>query len=294
VIAAERLIPARGARLFVREIGTGPPVVVLHGGPDFDHRYLLPELDRLSDVARLIYYDQRGRGRSADGVEPDSVTIESEIDDLETIRESLGFGRVALLGHSWGGLLAAEYAVRHPQRVSHLVMMNSAPFSFEERERLRMDRQRNPGTDLEGMKAIAATPLFRAGDIAAEAEYYRLHFRTALRRPEDVERIVSRLRIGFNREGILKARAIEDRLYRQTWNSSAYDLSPALGRLEAPTLVIHGAQDLVPVSCAENLARAVPGARLEILEDCGHFAYLEQPGRVHEAIAELLLQARVR
>jgi proline iminopeptidase len=56
------------ARLFTREIGSGPPIIVVHGGPDFDHAYLLPELDRLAGRARLVYYDQRGRGRSANGV----------------------------------------------------------------------------------------------------------------------------------------------------------------------------------------------------------------------------------
>ena len=67
------------ASLYTREIGAGPPIVVLHGGPDFDHRYLLPDLDRMATGYRLIYYDQRGRGRSAAGVRPEDVTLQSEI-----------------------------------------------------------------------------------------------------------------------------------------------------------------------------------------------------------------------
>jgi proline iminopeptidase len=77
---------------------------VLHGGPDFDHSYLVPELDVLAESFRLIYDDQRGRGRSAGGVRPEDVTIESEIDDVDHISGRLGLGRVALLGHSWGGV----------------------------------------------------------------------------------------------------------------------------------------------------------------------------------------------
>src|SRR5688500_14997326 len=68
-------VPVEGAELYVREIGWGQPIVVLHGGPDFDHRYLLPDLDRLADSCRLIYYDQRGRGRSAGNVRPEDVGI---------------------------------------------------------------------------------------------------------------------------------------------------------------------------------------------------------------------------
>ena len=67
------------ARLHCRVVGEGPTIVVLHGGPDFDHTYLLPELDRLAGAFRLVYYDQRGRGRSAEGVEPSDVSIAARI-----------------------------------------------------------------------------------------------------------------------------------------------------------------------------------------------------------------------
>ena len=86
--------------LFCRDVGEGPPIVVVHGGPDFDHPYLLPELDRLTASFRLLYYDQRGRGRSADGVRPEDVTLRSELDDLDRLRSHFGLERVAVLGHS--------------------------------------------------------------------------------------------------------------------------------------------------------------------------------------------------
>src|SRR6185503_5709811 len=73
----------KDAQLYVREIGQGQPIMILHGGPDFDHNYLLPEMDRLSGSFRLIYYDQRGRGNSGTNVQPEQVSLQSEIDDLE-------------------------------------------------------------------------------------------------------------------------------------------------------------------------------------------------------------------
>src|SRR5512133_939957 len=117
----EGYIPVENAELYYREVGQGQPIIVLHGGPDFDHTYLLPDLDRLSDSFRLIYYDQRGRGKSARDVQPDDVSMESEIEDLESVRKYFQLDSVALLGHSWGALLALEYAIRHPRRVSHLI-----------------------------------------------------------------------------------------------------------------------------------------------------------------------------
>src|SRR5216683_2387884 len=130
--ARESRIPVAKASLYSREIGQGQPVIVLHGGPDFDHRYLLPEMDRLADSLRLIYYDQRGRGRSGDRVRPEDVTLESEMGDLDTVRRHFGLGSVAILGHSWGTVLALEYAIRHPDRVSHLILMNPAPASNDD------------------------------------------------------------------------------------------------------------------------------------------------------------------
>src|SRR5215475_14507294 len=81
--AREGRIAVGNASLYFRDIGKGQPIVVLHGGPDFDHGYLLPDMDRLSDAFRLIYYDQRGRGKSADQVRPEDVTMASDADDVD-------------------------------------------------------------------------------------------------------------------------------------------------------------------------------------------------------------------
>src|SRR3954447_7214402 len=96
----ESRIPVGKATLYSREIGEGQPMIVLHGGPDFDHSYLLPDLDRLADAFRLIYYDQRGRGRSADRVLPEDVTLTSDLEDLDKVMQQFHLRSAALLGHS--------------------------------------------------------------------------------------------------------------------------------------------------------------------------------------------------
>ena len=280
--------PVPGGRLSLRVVGRGLPTLVLHGGPDFDHRYLVPELDRLGDRLRLVYYDQRGRGGSVPDADPRTVTIASEVEDLDALRSHLGLGVVALLGHSWGALLALEYAIRQPQHVSHLILMNPAPVSAADCRRFRDQRRRRTPGDLARLEALAATPRFASGDLEADAEYYRVHFRAALFRPGHVERIVARLRSGFTPAGVVRAREIETRLYEDTWSQDGYDLHPALARLAIPALVIHGEHDMIPVWCAEHIATAIPGADLVVLGGCGHFAYLERPQDVHKAIARFL------
>jgi proline iminopeptidase len=276
----EHRIPVGRVQLYAREVGGGPPIIVLHGGPDFDHRYLLPDMDRLSDAFRLIYYDQRGRGLSADGVRPEEVSLASDIEDLDTVRRHFGLPSATLLGHSWGALLALEYALRHPNRVSCLILMNPAPASSDDFTMLRKARIERLGADLGRLKAAAVTPAYREGDPDAVAAYYRIHFKPALRRPEDLEKVIVSLRASFTRDGILKARAIEERLMQDTWLSSGYDLLPKLATLNARTLVIYTDHDFIPAPAADHIARALPNGHLVTLRDCGHFSYLECPDAV--------------
>jgi proline iminopeptidase len=271
--------------LFCREVGEGPPIVAVHGGPDFDHCYFLPELDRLADSFRLVYYDQRGRGRSAAGVRPEDVTLRSEIEDLDRVRSHFGPESVAVLGHSWGGVLAMEYAIRHPDRVSQLLLLDTGPAAAADWRRFREELARSRPADVDAMRAIAATEAYLRGDLEAEAAYYRIHFRITIRRPEHLELLVARLRSNFTEQGVVLARAIEHRLYRETSESADWDLFPALGRLDVPTLVLHGEDDFVPVEFAARIADAVPGARLSVLPGCGHFTYLEAPEAVFEEIS---------
>lgn len=283
----EGFIPLENARLFYREIGQGQPVIVLHGGPDFDHTYLLPDTDRLARWYRLIYYDQRGRGRSAAGVRPEDVSLGSDVEDLESLRAHFRLESVALLGHSWGGLLAMEYALRHPQRVSHLILVNTAPASHSDYLFFRRELPgRRTAADLEKLSSRPADPRYQQGDPAVVAEYYRSHFRATLRQPEHLERLIQSLRSSFTREGVLKARAIEERLMEDTWLSGTYDLLPQLEHLRVPTLLIHGEHDFIPLECAAHIAEAIPNARLTVLRGCGHFAYMEAPEEFLQAIRD--------
>jgi proline iminopeptidase len=283
----ESRIPVGGAELYSREIGRGTPIIVLHGGPDFDHSYLLPEMDRLSDSFRLIYYDQRGRGRSADGVQPDDVTLASDIADLEKVRQYYHLDSVVLLGHSWGTVLALEYALRYPDRVSHMILMNPAPASEADYRQLRNDWLDKRAADMERRKAIAETAAYKEADPEAVTAYYRIHFKPALARSEDYEKLITRMQASFVRQGnagIIKARAVESRLMTETWALSGYNLLPKLKTVSIPTLVIYGDHDFIPAATAEHITQAIPNARMVTLKGCGHFTYLECPVAVRKQI----------
>jgi proline iminopeptidase len=164
--------------------------------------------------------------------------------------------------------------------------MNTAPATQKD---YRLSREYlgrvRPAADAEAMRALADTPEFQAGALDVEAEYYRLHYRPTCPDPEVLDRLVPRLRANFSPDRVLLARAIEDRLYSQTWAFPGYDVLARVRDLAVPTLVLHGAQDVIPVEMAAHVADVIPGARLVVLPRCGHFAYLDDPD-------ELVLQVR--
>ncbi len=283
-------IPVGSTSLFYREIGEGKPLVVLHGGPAFDHHYLAPELDWLAGRLRVVHYDARGRGWSSEGVTPEEVTIESEVDDLASVLETLDLQDVVLLGHSWGGLLAVEYLLRDGRPVSHLVLMNTAPVSNHDYLHfVEHRRDMHSLEDREKMAELAATPEFLRGEPEGAVPLLRISFGLTLPQPDLLDSLVSRITGHHTRDTLLKAREIANRLVETTQEAPDYDLMGQLARLEVPTLVIHGEHDFVPLEIAESIAGAIPGARMTVFEDRGHFTYMEVPDLVTSTIADFVL-----
>ena len=144
---------------------------------------------------------------------------------------------------------------------------------------------------------IVKSPAYQAGDPEAVTARYRIHFKPALARPVDYERLVSAMQAGFIRqgkEGIIKARAVEDRLMLDSWGVASYDLLPKLRALRIPTLVIAGDHDFIPVEVAARIAGAIPGARLVTIRGCGHFAYLECAGDIRTALDDFFRLTKTR
>jgi len=278
--------------LYARDIGRGEPLIVLHGGPDFDHNYLLPDFDKLSDAFHLYYYDQRGRGLSAYPFEPADVTIESDVEDVWRVMRSFHLSTGIIVGHSWGTLIALEFALRHPERVQKLVLMNPAPVNGKQRAVLVDAYRKLLGPDdLERQRAIVAGAAYKEGNPDTVAARYRIHFGHSFSRPADFERLMAAMKQAFIDQGplgILEARAVEDRLVAETWGDSTYDLLPRLRTLDVPTLVIGADKDFIPVEIARQIAEAIPKARLVTLRDCGHFSYMECYADVRAALLDFV------
>jgi proline iminopeptidase len=140
--------------LFYVEVGEGLPCLVMHGGLGGDHSALHPWLDPLGDVMRLVYYDHRGNGHS--GRPPsETITFERLCADADALRDHLGFEKVAILGYSFGGCIALEYALRYPEHLSHLILLSTAP-NFEHGDEIEANARRKGATQ-EQLEALDAS-----------------------------------------------------------------------------------------------------------------------------------------
>jgi proline iminopeptidase len=145
------------------------------------------------------------------------------------------------------------------------------------------------GHEMERQRAIVSAEAYQQGDPATVAERYRIHFTHALAKPEHYEALMRAMRAAFIAQGsvgILKARAVEDRLMAETWQQPSYDLLSRLTSLRTPTLILWGDRDFIPRQISEHLAGSLSQSRLVMLQECGHFAYLECPAAVRTALQE--------
>lgn len=219
------------------------------------------------------------------------MTLASDLDDLEAVLDGHGLPTATLLGHSWGAALAMAFAIRSPERVSRLVLLDPAPPSSEDYGILRAAYVEQIGDAMDDLRRIGASAAYLDGDPDACIARYRIHFRGAVVREADFERVITAFGASFRRQGaggVRLARDVDQRLWAETMENEGFDLRPALGNLDIPTLVLLGDADLIPLEVGRHVAEAIPGARLVVVPECGHFSYLERPDEVRRAIDALI------
>lgn len=271
-------LKANGILLHTVSIGSGVPIVMVHGGPGLDHGYLLPGMQPLGRTHRLILYDQRGVGRSGGDLDSASINMDNYLRDLDGLRVALGLERLNLAGHSFGGLIAMLYAIRYPDRVESLILINTV----EPGQRFRAqqaERQRTMRTpeDSAAIARLLETEAFRTRQPEVVSEIMRLSFRSTFADPSKADRLSVNLAPGTAKNGSRVAELLVGPL-------GAYDFWEELSGIRARTLIIHGEKDVIPLEMAEQLRVAVPGAELLVVPGAGHFPHLEEPAVVFNAI----------
>ena len=257
-----------------------PRLLVLHGGPGADHGYLLPQMLELAKDFELFFYDQRGGGKSKETV-PTRVTWETQVSDLARVIAELAVDPLAIVGYSWGGLLALLYSIeaargRIAPPPARLALIDPAPVSRAYRERFEAEfARRQQGPAIQSLRTELAASGLKESDPAAY-------------RQRAFELSVAGYFADPNRATDLTPFRVTGRVQQSIWESLGdFDLTRALAEVHCPALIVHGRQDPIPIESSESIAKSLK-AELVALEDCGHVPYVEQPEKLFAALTRFL------
>ena len=270
-----------GTELYVRRIGEGEPIIVIHGGPLLEHGYFLPHLVPLAETYQLVFYDQRLNGRSAGTVDSASVRIATFVDDIESIRRQLGARRVHVMGHSWGGQLALRYALAHGDRVASLILVSPMPPSTAlwQAEGAALSEQ-TTAADEEAIATMRATPAIAARQPEAIRELLLLTFLPQFADRARADHLALMVPADYGERSRQFGFMMQD--------LADYDLVPELRRVTARTLVVFGDAEPALALTGRLLVDSIPDARLVAIPTSGHFTFVEQPEAFMQTIRSFL------
>jgi proline iminopeptidase len=257
-----------------------PTLLLLHGGPGFDHSIYRPAYSALADIAQVIFLDHRGNGRSQDGPS-EAWNLAQWGDDVRAFCDVLGIANPIVLGVSFGGMVALAYATRHPAHPSKLVLISTEAAGGTHRERRIQLFERFGGPEVGALARRRFLEVQGHTDQASLDAWRRLAFPlyTRTRRdPDMARRAVSRSEVlhWFTKPG---------------GESHTFNMFPDLGRIQCPTLVLGGEDDpMLPIECQADIAAALPAhlVRFERFADCGHAVIPDAPERAMAVIRDFI------
>jgi proline-specific peptidase len=263
------LLPVRDTQLFCDVVGNGQSILAFHGGLGLDHQYLRPWLDPLAESARMVFFDMRGHGQSGGRDTLALADHETLCADADCLREQLSPDPVVVFGHSYGGFLALEYALRYPQNVAGLVLCSTSASAAHAAIAVELAASRGMPAALAELQRILAKPPGSDKDFAKSWHtILPLYFHT-----DDPQRAASAFEHTiFSAEGYKRA------FFH--W-LPGFDLRERLNEIDAPALVLSGTDDWImsPQLAGSQLARGLPHAELVVFERSGHFPFIEETER---------------
>jgi proline-specific peptidase len=283
----EGYVPVDGYRVWYWIVGGGSleervPLMILHGGPGAPHDYLENLQALASESRRVVFYDQLGCGRSDHPDDPALCTVARFADEVETVRRELGLERVHILGQSWGGMLAIEYALRQPQGLESLILANttaSIPLWVAEANRLRGLLPPEANATLLRHEEAGTTDSQEYQD--AMQVFYDRHVCRVRPYPDYVKR-------AFDQIGFVYHYMNGPSEFHVTGVIKDWDRSDRLHEIHVPTLIISGHYDESTPMLNDLLHRGIAGSEWVLLEHSSHLAHVEEPELYMQAVRNFL------
>ena len=282
-----------GARLYYRVMGHGADTVIaIHGGPGLDLESIANDFAVLAAKHTVIFYDQRGGGKSTLPTDTSKLVAARQVQDLEELRQHFRVARVTLVAHSYGPLLAASYALAHPDHVKRMVFFGPVPprrgdfwQRFGKSLGARLDDDQRAKMSAASRRMTDPT-LSEADNRQACRDYWAIGLRPRLAEPEKTVSMVKSDLCATDVAGIRYGNQTGNRVIMGSYGD--WDLRAKLRTLTVPTLVVHGEEESIPMDLVEEWVTSMPNARLLKVPRAAHFTYAERPELVWPAVERFL------
>jgi proline iminopeptidase len=281
------------ARLFYRVVGHGADTIIaIHGGPGLDLESVAGDFAVLGARHTVIFYDQRGGGKSTLPTDTSTLVARRQVQDLDELRRHFGLSKVALVAHSYGPLLAASYALAHPSNVSRMVFFGPVPprrgdfwQRFGESLGKRIDDTQRAA---EAAASRRMTSAASSDDVVRQAcrDYWAIGLRPRLAEPDRTLTMIKSDLCATDPAGIRYGNRVGNRVILASYGD--WDLRPGLRSLAVPTLVVHGEEESIPMDLVEEWVTSMPHATLLKVPRAAHFTYAERPELVWPAVERFL------
>ena len=276
-------------KLYYKRMGGGDKIaIVLHGGPGFNSNYMALDLRQLSHGRTLIFYDQRGSGYSTPITDPELISIEHFVEDLEKVRLFFHLDKLTLIGHSWGALLAGLYATSYPDNVEKMVLIGAAgPNSDSDKEFEERLPKGVPDKEKDALKTIGQNygeelSLKRCWDSwSIWLKAFNIDGVNTRRIWGDICNISTEYYKGTH---VSVIQFMHDNYLRE----NQPDIRDELNKVKAPTLVIHGEEDPIPIDAAHAWVKSLPNAKLFKFPTSGHLPWVDSPDLFFPAVDTFL------
>jgi proline iminopeptidase len=292
----EGFVDAHGVLIYYKTLGVGPPLVVLHGGPGASHDYFLPHLLPLARTHRLIFIDERGSGRSQRLQDTSLYTVEGDVEDIEAVRVALHLGKISLLGHSCGGVLAQAYALKYQQNLSHLILNSTFASTREMNLVLAREKAAMPAAKLARLNELEAAGLFGKGELWERGRYLA-EYETLAWGPGYFPFLYG-ARPDANYDPAGGNAPTNWELYRAMWGSDgefvidgnlkSVEYVDRLPTIHVPTLIVVGDHDECDPSLSKEMHEKIANSKLVILPNSGHMNFVDQPEMWQKAVQGFL------
>jgi len=291
----EGFVDSHGALIYYQVMGHGAPLVIVHGGPGASHDYFLPYLLPLMRSNKLVFIDERGSGKSSKLEDPTQYTVANMVEDVETVRQALGLGKVSLLGHSFGGVLVQAYAFKYQKNLSHLILGSTFSSTKQLNEALaKMKAEMNP-TDRDRVNAIEAAGLFGKGEVWEHGRYSEEYAKLAW--GKGYFPYVYYTHPDPNYDPVSGNNTAWD-VYREMWGSDGefvvdgnlkeVEYVDRLSEIKVPTLIIVGEHDESDPKMSREMHEKIAGSKLVILPKSGHMTFVDQPEMFLKTVSEFV------